>query len=83
MANANMPSGGHHYERRAKQSTDGDDDEEDPVERMLKQTGCYDQHYAVQECMFENRDWRKCQDHVKTFKECMAKSQEKSASLKS
>lgn len=43
----------------------------DPVEEMLKKTGCIDFHYAVQECMAENRDWRKCQSEVRKFQTCM------------
>ncbi|KAM4619960.1 cytochrome c oxidase assembly factor 4 homolog, mitochondrial [Polymixia lowei] len=47
------------------------EDEDDPVERMISRTGCADLHYAVQECMAEHQDWRKCQSHVQTFKDCM------------
>ncbi|XP_063708028.1 cytochrome c oxidase assembly factor 4 homolog, mitochondrial [Culicoides brevitarsis] len=47
-------------------------DVEDPVEVMLKRTGCIELHYKVQECIAETQDWRKCQDVVKTFKECMS-----------
>nr|CAH7715040.1 unnamed protein product [Callosobruchus chinensis] len=43
----------------------------DPVEEMLKKTGCIELHYKVQECMAETRDWRKCQDSVSNFKKCM------------
>ncbi|KAG5306150.1 COA4 factor, partial [Acromyrmex insinuator] len=46
---------------------------EDPVERMLKTTGCIELHYQVQECIAEHQDWRKCQNEVKKFKECMDK----------
>ncbi|XP_055628213.1 cytochrome c oxidase assembly factor 4 homolog, mitochondrial [Toxorhynchites rutilus septentrionalis] len=46
-------------------------DTEDPVEQMLKQTGCIDLHYKVQECIAETGDWRKCQNVVKEFKTCM------------
>lgn len=45
--------------------------EEDPVELMLKKTGCIELHYKVQECIAETGDWRKCQDTVKEFKSCM------------
>ncbi|XP_014247746.2 cytochrome c oxidase assembly factor 4 homolog, mitochondrial [Cimex lectularius] len=48
------------------------DDLDDPVERMLKQTGCLKQHYKVQECIAEKRDWRVCQSEVQDFKACMA-----------
>lgn len=47
------------------------DNDLDPVEEMLKKTGCIDLHYAVQECMAEHRDWRKCQDVVRKFQYCM------------
>ncbi|KAK9702409.1 Peptidyl-tRNA hydrolase PTH2 [Popillia japonica] len=43
----------------------------DPVEEMLKKTGCIELHYKVQECMAEAQDWRKCQEHVGDFKKCM------------
>jgi len=45
---------------------------EDPVEQMLKKTGCIELHYQVLECIAERQDWRKCQNEVKKFKECMA-----------
>ncbi|XP_076668909.1 uncharacterized protein LOC143369185 [Andrena cerasifolii] len=46
-------------------------DVEDPVEEMLKKTGCMELHYQVQECIAETQDWRKCQEQVKRFKVCM------------
>lgn len=46
---------------------------EDPVEQMLKRTGCIELHYKVQECIAETGDWRKCQETVKEFKACMQK----------
>ncbi|XP_065558698.1 uncharacterized protein LOC136026251 isoform X2 [Artemia franciscana] len=30
-----------------------------------------------QECMFEHKDWRKCQDQVQEFKKCIAEHQKK------
>lgn len=50
---------------------------EDPVEEMLKKTGCMEFHYQVQECIAETQDWRKCQEQVKRFKICMDKYQRK------
>ncbi|XP_061102862.1 cytochrome c oxidase assembly factor 4 homolog, mitochondrial-like [Conger conger] len=47
------------------------EDEEDPVDQMISRTGCAELHYAVQECMAEHQDWRKCQPQVQAFKECM------------
>ncbi|KAM6985760.1 cytochrome c oxidase assembly factor 4 homolog, mitochondrial [Aplochiton taeniatus] len=48
------------------------DDEDDPVDSMISRTGCGELHYAVQECMAEHQDWRKCQGPVQSFKDCMA-----------
>ncbi|XP_003492172.3 cytochrome c oxidase assembly factor 4 homolog, mitochondrial-like isoform X2 [Bombus vosnesenskii] len=48
---------------------------DDPVEEMLKKTGCMELHYEVQECIVETQDWRKCQEQVKRFKVCMDKYQ--------
>lgn len=62
---------------RTKHLQQDDDEEEDPVIKMLEKAGCAQAHYAVQECMAETRDWRKCQDQVKTFKDCIAKNQQK------
>lgn len=49
------------------------DSDVDPVEVMLKRTGCIELHYKVQECIAETGDWRSCQDKVKEFKACMQK----------
>ncbi|XP_033741000.1 cytochrome c oxidase assembly factor 4 homolog, mitochondrial-like [Pecten maximus] len=70
---ATMP--GHDRSKRPTKSEEDDDD--DPVEKLLKKAGCLDQHYAVQECMFDNKDWTKCQNQVKEFRECVERSQKK------
>ncbi|XP_054006248.1 cytochrome c oxidase assembly factor 4 homolog, mitochondrial [Hylaeus anthracinus] len=48
---------------------------EDPVEEMLKKTGCMELHYEVQECIAETQDWRKCREQVQKFKVCMEEHQ--------
>lgn len=74
------------------------DNDDDPVEIMLKKTGCYELHYKVQvrtyallqyalslfmlvflpqECIANTQDWRKCQNEVKEFKECMDRNRTK------
>ena len=68
---------------RQKHLEKDDTDEEDPVEKMLEKAGCLQKHYAVQECMAETRDWRQCQNQVKEFRECIAKSQQNSKNLPS
>ncbi|KAL1444518.1 hypothetical protein MTO96_029825 [Rhipicephalus appendiculatus] len=47
------------------------------LEEMLKKTGCIDLHYAVQECMAEHRDWRKCQEAVRNFQMCIERNAKK------
>ena len=59
------------------------DDDLDPAERMLKASGCLDSHYAVQACMVDHKDWRRCQDQVKLFKECIEKAKKKQNGVKS
>lgn len=38
----------------ASSNTDAEKEIEDPVERMLKKTGCVELHYQVQVCSFIN-----------------------------
>lgn len=56
--------------------------EEDPVENMLKKTGCIELHYKVQECIALSQDWRKCQDEVNAFRNCMSKHQQEKTKIK-
>ena len=48
-----------------------EEEEDDPVIRAIQKTGCLELHYALQECMAERQDWRKCQDSMLNFKNCM------------
>lgn len=66
---------GHDY-KSAIPKTD-DDEEEDLVIALIKRTGCLDQHNAIMECMYNYKDWRKCQNEVKLFRQCMSKKEEK------
>ena len=68
-----MSSDDPHNRLRHKQNSE-DDDEEDLVDKMLKKAGCAEQHYKVQECMADTKDWRQCQHLVKDFRTCMEKS---------
>ncbi|XP_015599540.1 cytochrome c oxidase assembly factor 4 homolog, mitochondrial isoform X2 [Cephus cinctus] len=61
----------------SKASSSSQNDIEDPVELMLKRTGCIELHYLVQECIAETQDWRKCQEQVQSFRTCMADYQRK------
>ncbi|KAL3874988.1 hypothetical protein ACJMK2_037933 [Sinanodonta woodiana] len=51
--------------------TQPNDDEDDPVEKMLKKSGCLELHYAVQECIADKKDWRQCQGEVQKFRQCI------------
>ncbi|XP_070578344.1 cytochrome c oxidase assembly factor 4 homolog, mitochondrial-like [Ptychodera flava] len=52
-----------------------EEEEEDPVDRLLSKSGCAKYHYAVQDCMVEHKDWRKCQKEVTAFRECISQQQ--------
>ncbi|XP_041353660.1 cytochrome c oxidase assembly factor 4 homolog, mitochondrial-like [Gigantopelta aegis] len=64
------PGLGHDRTRRPKE----EDDDEDPVDSMINRTGCAELHWAVQECMAEKKDWRKCQPEVQKFRDCIENS---------
>mmetsp|Transcript_124407 Transcript_124407/g.175525 ORF Transcript_124407/g.175525 Transcript_124407/m.175525 type:complete len:86 (+) Transcript_124407:84-341(+) len=51
-----------------------DDGEVDPWEQRIESTGCATQHYALQDCYDETGDWRKCQEPMKAFRQCMQRS---------
>ncbi|KAJ7997411.1 hypothetical protein DPEC_G00228700 [Dallia pectoralis] len=63
------------HDRSSRPSPNADQEEEDPVDKMISRTGCGELHYAVQECMAEHQDWRRCQGPVQTFKDCMVNFQ--------
>ncbi|KAK6183295.1 hypothetical protein SNE40_010801 [Patella caerulea] len=54
-----------------------ENEEEDPVETLINKTGCAKLHYAVQDCMAEHQDWRKCQKEVTEFRTCVEKNMKK------
>lgn len=39
-------------------------EEEDRVEKLIRDSGCWDNHISVVECMMLYSDWRKCQNQV-------------------
>ena len=46
------------------------EEEKDAYEVALEKSGCSQFHYALQDCYFEHRDWRKCQKEMADFKKC-------------
>lgn len=52
--------------------------EEDRVEKMIRESGCWDNHIAVVDCMSEKNDWRQCQDVLGSFRQCMIDGRKKS-----
>uniref|UniRef100_A0A8C6YX89 CHCH domain-containing protein n=1 Tax=Nothoprocta perdicaria TaxID=30464 RepID=A0A8C6YX89_NOTPE len=70
MAGAGHP--GHRWSRPSRKEED-EEEEEDPVDAMVARTGCAAQHGALQECMGAQRDWRRCQEHVRALRDCMAR----------
>lgn len=59
------------HHRRSHNTVKDNDDEEDPVESMISKTGCLEKHYAIQFCMADHKDWRKCQTEVADFQSCI------------
>jgi len=57
-------------------------DEEDAYETRIRNSGCADQHYALQDCYLETKDWRKCSQYMSAFRVCM-KDQAKNSVKKS
>ena len=62
---------------KTNENVQEEEEEEDKLEAAIRKTGCSDENYAVQDCMFEHRDWRKCQSQVQAFKECIMKNNKK------
>uniref|UniRef100_A0A914CWS7 Uncharacterized protein n=1 Tax=Acrobeloides nanus TaxID=290746 RepID=A0A914CWS7_9BILA len=49
-------------------------DEEDQVDKMIRNSGCWDHHTSVVNCMNDAQDWRKCQGQLQEFRKCMLKN---------
>ncbi|KAL1996453.1 hypothetical protein VTN49DRAFT_218 [Thermomyces lanuginosus] len=65
----------------AKRATAGpsqdDDDEPDEWDKRIFSTGCAEEQRKMNDCYFENRDWRSCsmknltnQSQMEAFREC-------------
>ncbi|NWR60802.1 COA4 factor, partial [Bucorvus abyssinicus] len=66
----------HGHTRSRPSLEEGEDEEaEDPLDAMIRRTGCLGPHRELQECMAERQDWRHCQPQVRAFGECMARRQ--------
>lgn len=46
------------------------EEEKDAYEVALERSGCAAFHYALQDCYFQHKDWRKCQKEMAEFKKC-------------
>jgi len=55
-----------------------EEEEEDLVDTLIEKSGCSQEHYLVNECMVEHRDWRKCQQTLRNFQACLNKNKTKS-----
>ena len=45
--------------------------EHDRVTVMREKAGCLEHHYKVQDCMVQNKDWRRCQEDLKELQSCI------------
>lgn len=53
------------------------EEERDSYEQALETSGCSQFHFALQDCYFEHKDWRKCQKEMADFKKCTEKHKKK------
>ena len=55
-----------------KSSNIGTSFEKERIDHMLKEAGCLELHYKVENCVNSTRgDWRKCQEELKSLKSCI------------
>jgi cytochrome c oxidase assembly factor 4 len=50
------------------------DDYEDPYDTRLKNSGCFSEHTMLQDCHYNNRDFRMCIKEMQLLKECWKKN---------
>ncbi|NXG45669.1 COA4 factor, partial [Psilopogon haemacephalus] len=72
-----MARPGHGRSRSSLKEEDEDEEGEDPVDALISRTGCMEQHRALQECMAQGQDWRRCQPQVRAFGQCMAQRRQR------
>lgn len=66
-----------HHVRHQQSSSDQPVEVDDPYDKMLERSGCVEYHHKLQDCFFDQGgDWRKCQQEMKEFKECMKNKQQ-------
>ncbi|XP_071616375.1 cytochrome c oxidase assembly factor 4 homolog, mitochondrial isoform X2 [Heliangelus exortis] len=61
-----------HARNHSRLEEAGAEDAEDPLDSIISQSGCREQHQELQLCMAERKDWRQCQNHLRAFGDCMA-----------
>jgi cytochrome c oxidase assembly factor 4 len=54
-----------------------DENQAETIVEKLTKIGCLKEHYQVQDCFFEKKDWRQCQTEIKEFKNCLDKNKRK------
>jgi len=52
-------------------------DDDSPEKKVVEKSGCAKHHYNLKQCVATYGDWIKCQDLVKTFKDCMIKERKR------
>ena len=59
------------------------EEEKDVYECALEKSGCSKFHFALQDCYYEHKDWRKCKKEMADLKKCTDEQIQKKAKLKS
>jgi len=50
--------------KHGKHVGNSNDDEPDEWESRIERGGCAKEHYKLQDCYLDTKDWRKCKDQV-------------------
>lgn len=48
-------------------------EEEDPWNKRISETGCFQENEDLQICRYDKGDWRKCLKEMKAFRDCWEK----------
>ncbi|KND01905.1 uncharacterized protein SPPG_09132 [Spizellomyces punctatus DAOM BR117] len=56
---------------RPQSHTSGaDEGDDDDYTKRIKNSGCFREHEALQDCHFNKKDWRACKAEMLAFRKC-------------
>lgn len=63
-----------------KEDKEEEEEEEDQWNKIIKQTGCFEENERVLICHADTGDWRKCAEELKAFRDCISRNHHRSKS---